>query len=79
MYKCHKIYILPYHFNEILFYLKIVYIYYLFSTVLGLSCCVGFSIVVASGGYSQFVVQGLLIAVASLVVEHGVQRRAQQS
>ena len=73
MYKCHKIYILPYHFNEILFYLKIVYIYYLFSTVLGLSCCVGFSIVVASGGYSQFVVQGLLIAVASLVVEQGLQ------
>ena len=30
----------------------------------------GFSLVVASGGYSLAVVRGLLIAVVSLVVEH---------
>ena len=31
----------------------------------------GLSLVPASGGYSLAVVRGLLIAVASLVVEHG--------
>ena len=30
----------------------------------------GLSLVAASGGYSSFVVRGLLIAVASLVAEH---------
>ena len=46
---------------------------YLSLAVLGLSCCVGFSLVVASGGYSLRAVCGLLIAVASLVVEHRLQ------
>ena len=32
----------------------------------------GLSLVVASGGYSFVVVHGLLIVVASLVVEHGL-------
>ena len=32
---------------------------------------IGFSVVTASGGYSLGVVQGLLIEVASFVVEHG--------
>ena len=41
-----------------------------FLTVLGLHCCVGFSLVVASRGYSLAAVHGLVIAVASLV-EHG--------
>ena len=45
---------------------------YLFLAVLGLCCCVGFSLVVVSGGYSLFVVHGLLIVVASLVAEHGL-------
>ena len=40
--------------------------------MLGLSCGVGFSVVVVSGGYSHFVMHGLLIARASLV-EHGLQ------
>ena len=44
----------------------------LFMAVLGLRCCVGFSLVVVSGGYSLFVVHGLLIVVASLVAEHGL-------
>ena len=35
----------------------------------GLSCSVGFSLVVASGGCS-LVVHGLLIVVADLVAEH---------
>ena len=43
--------------------------------VLGLHCCANFSPVLASRGYSNkqilgFPVQGLLIAVTSLIVEH---------
>ena len=40
---------------------------YLFLAVLGLRCCVGFSLVAVSASYSLVVVHGLLIAVASLV------------
>ena len=39
--------------------------------MLGLPCFLGFSLVVASGGYSLVVVHGLLMAVVSLVAEHG--------
>ena len=46
--------------------------FYLFLAVLGLFCCVGFSLVAASGGYSPVAVLRLLIAVASLVAEHGL-------
>ena len=42
---------------------------YLFLAVLGLHCCAGFSLVVATGDYSLVVVLGLLIAVASLFAE----------
>ena len=45
---------------------------YLFLAVLDLGCCAGFSFVVSSGGYSLVMVHGLLIAVASLVVNHGL-------
>ena len=38
--------------------------------MLGLCCCSGSSLVVASGGYSLAMVHRLLIAVASLVAEH---------
>ena len=41
--------------------------------VLGLCYCVGLSLVAASKGYSLVAVHGLLIDVASLVVEHGLQ------
>ena len=41
-------------------------------SMLGLRCCVGFSLVVASRGYSPVVVCGLLITVVSLVTEHGL-------
>ena len=44
----------------------------LFLTVLGLCCCMGFSRVAVSGGYSLAVVHGLLISMASLVTEHGL-------
>ena len=46
---------------------------YLFLAMLGLPCCGDFSLVVVSGCYSLVVVRGLLIAVASLVAEHGLQ------
>ena len=45
----------------------------LFLAVLGLLCCEGLSLVVATGADSPFVVRGLLTAVASLVVEHSLQ------
>ena len=34
-------------------------------------CCMGFSLVLVSGGYSLVSAHGLLIAGASLVAEHG--------
>ena len=40
---------------------------YLFLVVLSLCCCMGFSLVVASGDFSLVVVCGLLNVVASLV------------
>jgi len=40
--------------------------------MVGLCCCEGFSLVVASRGYSLVTVRGLLITVASLVAEHGL-------
>ena len=43
--------------------------YYLFLALLGLRCCAGFSLVVASGGNFLVAVCRLLIAVASLVAE----------
>ena len=42
---------------------------YLLLAVLGLRCCTGFSLVVASGGCSVVAMRRLLIAVASVVVE----------
>ena len=45
----------------------------LLRTVLTLLCCVGFSLVPASGGYSLVAVLRLLIEVASLVGEQGLQ------
>ena len=40
--------------------------------VLGLCCCLSFSVVVMRGGYSLDAVHGLLIAVVSLVEDHGL-------
>ena len=47
------------------------FIHFFFLAVLVLCCCMGFSLVVESRGYSLLVVSGLLIEVASLVVELG--------
>ena len=44
---------------------------HLFLAMLGLHCFAGFSLVATSWGYPLVVVCGLLIAVVSLVVEHG--------
>ena len=49
-----------------------VYLFILFSAVLGLSYCTGFSLVVESRGYFLIAMR-LLIAVASLVAELGLQ------
>ena len=51
-------------------YVIILFIY-LFLAVLGLQCWVGFSLAAATGGYSLVLVHRLLMAVASLVAEHG--------
>ena len=56
--------------SHFLFYI-IVFIY-LFLAVLGLHCCLGFSSLVASRGYSLLAVLGLLILLASLLAEHGL-------
>ena len=45
---------------------------YLFLAVLGLHCFMGFSVVAPSGGHSPVVMCELLVAVAFLVVEHGL-------
>ena len=45
---------------------------YLFLAVLGILCYMSFSLVVASRGYSLVAVKELLMAVASLVAEHGL-------
>ena len=57
-------------FQHILFFLKKNNFINLFLAVLGLHCCVGFSLVAVNGGYSLVAVHGLLTAVASLVGEH---------
>ena len=43
-----------------------------FLAELGLGCCEGFSLVAVSWGYSLVVMGRLLIAVASLVADHGL-------
>ena len=48
--------------------------YLLFLAVLGLGCCVGFSLVAVSRGYSLVVEHGLLIAVASLLLRNVFSR-----
>ena len=45
---------------------------FFFPAMLGLCCCIGFSLIAASGGYSLVAVCGLLTVVASLVAEHGL-------
>ena len=53
-----------------LFSFKYKFIYLL--AVLGLCCCMGFSLVVVSRGCSLVTVPGLLIVMASFVAEQGI-------
>ena len=46
---------------------------YLLLTVLGLPCCAGFLLVAVSGGCSLVEVHRLIIAIASLLAERGLQ------
>ena len=55
-------------------FLKYIFVYLLLS-VLSIHCCADLSLVAVSGGYSPVVLHGLLIAVASRVVEHGTEGR----
>ena len=56
--------------REVQTWLLLIFKMYLFLTVLGLCCCLGFSLVVESRDYSVVAVPKLLIAVASLVAEY---------
>ena len=47
-------------------------IFFFFLAVLDLRCCTGFSLVAASRGCSLVAVRRLLVAVISLVGEHGL-------
>ena len=46
--------------------------HFLFLAVLGLQCCADFSLALADEGYSLVAACGVLIVVASLIVEHGL-------
>ena len=64
---CVCVYIIIYIFiYKYIFYIVNVIYLSVVLVVLGRCCCMGFSPVAASGGYSIVVVLGLLIAVASL-------------
>ena len=49
-----------------------IYLFITYLAMLSLHCCAGFSLVVTRRGHSLVLVRGLLIVVASLVVEHGL-------
>ena len=51
---------------------RYVFCFVLFFAVLGLCCCMAFSLVVASGDYSLITLHRLLIIAASLFSEHGL-------
>lgn len=49
-----------------------IYLFILFLTVLSLRCCASLSLVAKSGDHCLVGMHGLLTAVVSLVVEHGL-------
>ena len=69
----HKI-LLQWNSNCILFFYKFIYLFiiYLFLAVLGLCCCAWAFSSCSEWGRLFVAVRGLLIAVASLVAEHGL-------
>ena len=58
--------------GSFLFFLKFIYFTYLFLAALGLRCCTRAFSSCGEWGLLFVVVRGLLIAVASLVAEHGL-------
>ena len=52
--------------------MEILFLFYLFLAALGLRCCIRAFSSCGEWGLLFFAVRGLLIAVASLVVEHGL-------
>jgi len=63
-----------FHILKKIFFAKLLNYFFLFHllAVLGLQCCVGFSLVAMSRSYSLVAVLGFLILVASLVAEKGL-------
>ena len=49
---------------------KVVFFYFIHFYFWLCGCCMGFSLVAKSGGYSLVAVRGILVAVASLAAEH---------
>ena len=60
-------------------YSREVFLNYLFGWVGSYLLYTGFSLVAESGGCSPVALQGLLIAVASIVAEHGLDRCGTQA
>ena len=56
------------------YFLKFIYLIYLFLAVLGLCCCVGFSVVAASGGYSSLRCAGFSLRWLLLLLNTGSRR-----
>ena len=65
-------------FSSSSFFFKFIYFIYLFLAVLGLCCFMRAFSSCSERGLLFLVVRGLLIAVASLVAEHGLQARGLQ-
>ena len=66
-------------FIRVIFFKKFIYFIYLFLAALGLHCCARAFSSCGERGLLFVVVHRLLIAVASLVVEHGLQARGLSS
>ena len=60
------------HFILFIYFLKFIYLIYLFLAALGLRCCAQAFSSCSEQGLLFVAVRGLLIAVASLVAEHGL-------
>ena len=58
--------------SEIFFFFQLIYFIYLFLAALGLRCCARAFSSRGERGLLFIAVRGLLIAVASLVAEHGL-------
>ena len=56
--------------GSVLFFKKKKFSFFIYLTLVGVCCCVDFSLVAESRGYALTAVHGLLVVVASLVAEH---------